>query len=422
MSGANTYNRERLGWAFLLAGFAGFVAIAISIPLAVNAYLQNSKQPLPTSVQANQGTVRIDDKVGLLRATSVGEPPESVDSGSELLTDATATALVLIHPPDSDQILARMQVYGNTNVHLDRIDAPRFDVSASEQRIDLTMNSGRLSLTVPDVQDRPFSVRIVAPLADIASHEPGQYSVEVTNAQTQVAVQRGRAIVTAGAESLTLVSDQRATAAAEGGLIGPVDAERNLVVNGDFNELFDQWTQFSWTVELPEQPEGQVDIVRISGEPTLRILRQGQGHADIKLRQVINQDVTDYETIRLFLTFRIVNHDLGVCGVQGSECPIFVRLDYVDDNGVSRTWQHGFYSVGQIDPSLTPDACVSCAVAQSAHQSVQLGQVYFFEADVRADLARQGFLPLRLIESVSIVSSGHSFEVHIMDVALMAKE
>jgi hypothetical protein len=102
---------------------------------------------------------------------------------------------------------------------------------------------------------------------------------------------------------------------------------------------------------------------------------------------------------------------------------LFIRIDYVDEDGVSRTWQHGFYAVGVVDDNSTPGICTSCAVVQSEHEGVTLGQLYSYDADVPQELARLGgYLPPRLINSISLVASGHSFEVEVVDVALLAQE
>ena len=54
---------------------------------------------------------------------------------------------------------------------------------------------------------------------------------------------------------------------------------------------------------------------------------------------------------------------------------------------------------------------------------VPLMQDYFFEVeDFREELARHGRLPPRFIESVSLIFSGHSFEVEVGDIALLAEE
>lgn len=419
---ANTHVRERMGWAFLLMSFAIFLAIAISIPLGISAYIRNSKQPLTATVQANQGTVRIDDRNGQTRATLVGEPEESVESGAEIVTDATATALLSLFPPDSDQILARVQLYGNTNLQLVNVDAPRFDMSDLEQRVEMSLQSGRLRVSLPELTDRPTAVRIATPRGEVSILDEGQYALEVTNTQSQITVLEGRVLVVVDEESLALESEQRAVIPIEGALVGPVSTERNLIINGDFEEFFANWNLFSWNVELPNQPEGEVTVSNTGGEPALHVIRDGAGHADVRLRQLINQDVADYRTLQLFLTFRILGQTLAVCGIRGSECPLFLRVNYVDEEGVAHTWQHGFYGTGNVDAALAPDACVSCDVVQSSHQLIQLGPVHFYEVDLRADVARQGFLPPRVIENIELVASGHGFELEVLEVAIMAKE
>lgn len=415
-------NRELLGWAFLLTGFAIFVAVAVAVPLSIRSYLRNSTQPLATVVQANQGTVRIDDSAGDVRAVLAGEAGQSVEAGAEILTDASATALIFVRPPESDKLLARFQVYGSTNLNMVRLDMPRFEMSSSGQQVVLELRGGRISVTVPENEGRDFVTTVLVPGAEITLDLPGQYSFEVTNSSSQIAVQSGEASVVAGLNALLLTVDQRAVIPVGGGLIGPIDAERNLIANGDFDSGFANWDLFRWNVELADQPEGKMNVSTLSGESTLEISRQGDGHADVRLRQPINQDVTDFEQLQLYLTFRVAAQDLAVCGIQGSECPLMIRVNYVDQSGASRTWQHGFYGLGQVVPGTTPDACISCDVVQNSHQFVKLGQAYFYEVDLRADLARQGYLPPRMIESVSIISSGHGFEVEVMDVSLMAKE
>ena len=415
-------NRELLGWAFLLTGFAIFAAIAVAVPLSISSYLHNSTQPLATVVQANQGTVRIDDSSGNVRAVLAGEAGQSIESGAEILTDASATALIFVRPPESDKLLARVQVYGSTNLDMVRLDMPRFEMSTSGQQAIINLRGGRISVTVPESEGREFIAKVTVPSGEITIDVPGQYSFEVTNSSSQVAVQSGQASVAAGLNALALAPDQRAVIPANGGLVGPIDAERNLITNGDFDNGFANWDLFRWNVELADQSEGQMNISTLSGESTLEISREGEGHADVRLRQPINQDVTDFEKLQLYMTFRVAAQDLAVCGIQGSECPLMIRVNYIDQSGASQTWQHGFFGLGQVVPGVTPDACISCDVVQNSHQFVKLGQAYFYEVDLRADLARQGYLPPRLIESVSIVSSGHAFRVEVMDVSLMAKE
>ncbi len=416
------HNRQRLGWFFLLTGFAIFLAIAISVPLLVNNYLQNSVEPLATAVQANQGTVGIDSIDGSRRAALQGQGAQEVGAGSTILTDATATALLTVFPPDGGQLLSRLQIYGNTTIRLTQSDTPRFDWSDNDQNLTLELDNGRVQMTVPPSTGRPLTIRIDTPHGQVHLREPGQYAIEVINIETQVSVLSGQAALVAGSQPFLLLADERAVIPIGGEPEGPFTTRRNLIRNGAFDNLFDRWTLYTWIVELPDQPKGEAVVTAVAGEPTLRVVRNGQGHADVKIRQILNQDVSDFDSLRLQITFRVVEQSLSVCGTLGSECPLFIKLNYLDPNGVSQIWQHGFYAYGEVNPDTSPDGCISCAVVQSAHERVTLGQITFYDVELAAEFARQGALPPKFIESVELAFLGHSFEVEVVDVALMAEE
>src|SRR5690606_34522160 len=153
----------------------------------------------------------------------------------------------------------------------------------------------------------------------------------------------GEAGVSAMGEVLMLGPGQRAEVELDAPPDGPFDPARDLIRNGDFSDGLDNWALFSWQVELPDQPKGETTVRPDDGSAVLRFERQGVGHADVRVTQSVNQDVSGYESLRLSATLRIIDHSLGVCGVQGSECPLFIIINYIDDSGVSRVWQHGFF-------------------------------------------------------------------------------
>lgn len=412
--------RQRTAWLVLIGSFTIFCVIAIAVPLFVNSYLQNAKRPLSIIVQANQGTVGIDDPDGTRRAVLVGEPGLAAEAGARVRTDNTATAVLLVTPPDMVDTLARLQVYSNSTFDLQQADLPRFSMSHGYPALTLYLENGRLRVSIPEQRQLPILATIQTPHGEVTLTHTGQYYLVVTNNDTQVTVQDGRATLISSADKLVLTSDQRGRIATGQPPEGPLGTERNLIVNGDFSEGMDNWVNYTWSVELAEQPEGQTDVVNIAGEPTLKFFRQGAGHADTKVRQIINGDVTDYESIQMLLTFRIVDQSLGVCGINGSECPLFVRVNYIDDTGTQRSWRQGFYASGEVVVGETPDACVTCAgaIAQRAHYKVPLGQIVFYEVDLRNELARLGAWPIRYIESITLEASGHSFDVEVLDVAL----
>lgn len=420
MIGVGRHGRERLAWIILFGSFFACALISVAVPVGLSAFIQNATRPLVAEVQANQGTVGIDAAGGQRRAVLAGEPARPVEPEATILTDSTASALVTMQPPDSGRTMATMQIASNTTVHLNEANAPRFGLSRQPNEMAMDLQSGRIRLDVPSGQDRAMEISLVTPHSLVAINEPGRYTVDVTNDATQVTVQeRGIASISANEEQLLLLPGQRAEVPNGSGPLGPLDPARNLIQNGDFGDGLDKWSLFSWQVEREDQPKGTTEVVDEFGNPTLRFAREGIGHADVRVTQSVNTDVSDLGDLRLLLTLNIVEHSLDVCGVQGSECPLFVIVNYVDESGVSRVWQHGFFATGTVDDNLTPGACVSCAVVQQAHDRVPAGQLYFYEVNLTEELARQGLLPPRYVDSISLVGSGHSFISEVADVSLI---
>lgn len=423
MDDTRSLERQRLAWIIVLVCFSAFALICISMPFIANATVQNSTQQLETLVQANQGTVGIDDLAGGRRAVLAGDPGQTIVPGEHVLTGNTATALVTMRPPEEDKHVATFQIFSNTDFHLLEANTPRFGVSNHDNFVSVRLDNGRLRITIPEDQDRPSATVIATPQGDVTIEEPGQYAVLVTNEDTQITVREGKAHIEAEGELLELPSGARARIPTGSAPVGPLGTERNLVSNSDFGNDTNEWIVNPWIVDLAAQPEGQVRVLNTGGESRLNVARQGVGQAEVSLRQVINEDVTGLSSLRFLLNFNVLNQGLGVCGVKGSECPLFLRVNYVDEGGASNTWQQGFYAFGDVDANLTPDSCVTCAMVQGSHIRVPLQQAYFFEIeDFREELARHGRLPPRFIESISLVFSGHTFEVEVGDIALLAEE
>lgn len=417
-----TIGRQRLAWAVLIASFFVCMVISVAIPVTANAIIQNTTQTLLAGVQANQGTLGIDDASGVRRAVITGDTGELIEADTTILTDATATGIMVLSTPVDETLLSRINIGSNTTLQLNEASAPRFGWSDEENVVDMVLQSGRVRLTLLDSDTRSTAMYLTTPQGEITIREPGQYSVVVTNQATQVAVQEGTLGVSAAESTLLLEPSERAEIPTGAAPRGPLDPERNLIMNGDFRQGFDHWSEYTWKVELADQPSGKTEIKEVDGEPTLHFERVGIGHADARVLQSVNQDVIGYESLRILLTLRVLEQSLGVCGVQGSECPLFIRINYIDENGASQIWQHGFFASGTIDDNATPGACISCAVIQGNHERVPQGQDYFFEVDLLEELARQGALPPRRIESVSLIASGHSFATEVVDIALMVDE
>jgi hypothetical protein len=344
-----------------------------------------------------------------------------LDAGGLVLTNATDTALILTQTPEEGPLIARIQVYGSTQLALEQSASPRFESSSARNEVEFDLLAGRILLNVPDDQKRPLSLTVKTPQGSVLIGEPGQYSINATNATSEITVLEGMLRLNSAEQDLGLVADQRAIMSERGALEGPLTAERDLVANGEFGDGLEMWLPLSPNTEISGQPDAEVVVEADDFEPTLAFKRLGIGHADAGLRQVIGQDVTDFESLKLLLSLQIAEQSLGVCGQQGSECPIIVRIEYVDVNGVDQVWQQGFYALGDIGPD-TPDVCVACPPPLNEHQRVPFGQIAFYESDnLLEKLGQLGVLPAQ-IKSITVIGSGHSFNSQIFDLSLIAVE
>lgn len=418
--------RARLAWVVMLTSFFICLFLTISVPILGNRFIQTATEPLDVQVQANQGTIRIDNLSGRDGAVIAGGPGQLIERGASVFTGSRETAVWIASPPsDPETRLLRLQVFSNTVVRLNRANAPRFSVSNSPYSFEMTLESGRVRLTLPELE-RPLSLVAHTPQSDVLIDAPGQYTIIITNEATEVTVDEGTAVIRALVaenrhETMTLVDNQRARVTTGAGPIGREGTDRNLIQNGSFQFGQKSWTFFSWNVNDENQPPGFTITDAPNGEPRLHVFREGIGHADVRIRQLVQQDVTELDALQLSMIFRINSQSLGVCGVVGSECPLFVRINYVDEQGVPQVWQQGFFAFGE-PANDTPDSCPNCGGIQTPHQRVPLAQDYFYEVDFPTQLALQGALPPRFIDSVELVMSGHSFDVELYNISLLAVE
>lgn len=416
--------RATLAWSVLLASFFVCAGLTLAVPFLGNRFVQTATEPLNVQVQANQGTVRIDSENRVAGAVIEGGPGRAIESGASVFTGNATAVWITTLPDDVNVRLLRLQVFTNTVVRLDRASTPRFAWSNAPHQVELKLDDGRVRLTVPETE-RPLHVVANTPQSQIEIETPGQYTIIVSSLATELTVDEGEAVVYAilennQRESMTLVEDQRARVPTGAGPIGREGTDRNLIQNGSFQFGQDEWTFFSWNVDDQTQPPGFTITDAPNGEPRLHVFREGLGHSDVRIRQIVRQDVTDLDDLQLSMIFKINDQSLGVCGIVGSECPLFVRINYLDEQGASQVWQQGFFAAG--DVTVDPDSCPNCGGIQTPHQRVPLGQDFFYEVDFPTQLALQGALPPRFIDSVELVMSGHSFDVELFDISLLAIE
>jgi hypothetical protein len=423
-SAVNIHSRERLAWAFVLTGFIIFFGLLVSVPVIINAYIQGATRSLGIVLQAYQGTVSLNDDQGVQRAVLPGDRPQAFQAQSSIRTGFPATGIVFVNSPNDGRQLARLQIFANAMLLVEQADSPRFDSSDDPHELRLRLTSGRLHFKVLPDERRPFLITLTTPHGTIDIAEAGEYAIQVAPEESQIVVQMGQVRLTAQGQTIILLPNQRAEFYANKPLLGPLVPKENLIANGNFRQPLLSpeagWQKSAWNIERPDQPKGQVRQIQTTEQSSLHLTRNGVGHADIHFDQPLDIAVPVNEseaTLWLQIKFRIISQSLEVCGFQGSECPLFIQLAYEDENGNPQSWQQGFYMLaGSSD--LSPYLCFSCAGVRSGHEQVVANEVTIYEIDME-EIGRLGPLPHHLTQ-LSLVASGHSFDVEILDVALFA--
>lgn len=410
--------RRRTAWIVVLFAFTIFIFIAVSVPLFISSLILRSTRSMTAVATSNQGSLALVESSGDTSAILETDNGLFVSEGDSLITQGADNGTLIITHPDSEELLLRGQLYANSTLILDYADTQRYGMSNLPDRVGLKLENGRLRLNLP-IEQEPITYEIEVPQGILKLAGPGQYAIVTTAAETQVSVFEGYVTLTAeSGTQLEISHGERAILFDGADPTGPYATSRNLIDNGNFDAGFDSWIVQDWLIELEDQPSGETKLESFTGENSIRFIRPGAGHAETAVRQILDEDVTDFELLELVVTLRIHGQSLWVCGTVGSECPLLIRLEYEDELGVTRSWEQGFFADGEVSES-SPDSCQTCVLPSNRHQRVQPNRVLSQEINLLEAL--QGFPPSQL-RSISITAAGHAFDSEVFDISINARE
>jgi hypothetical protein len=414
-------NTERTAWAILLGSFIVFCLLVTLIPLGVRWWILTSTQSEIITMVSSGAVLVTRPGRTTAEANLTDIPP-----GSIVNTNADAQATLTFMDRDSRAVLALVKIYGGTTVSVIRADSPRYRSGDVPHSIRLQVAAGRARVTSVGV-DKQHGVKIellsspniITTLGDA----PCEVALEAA-AQSILTVTEGQAAIdpaTPGPTGLVLLQGERAEARADG-IHGPFSAERELIANGNFEQPFGS----AWVQETPQQNDaiqGEVAVESADGRQVVHFRRQGiqLNWGQVGILQNINQDVRDFVTLRLQLDVLVTNQDLFNCGELGSECPLMVRIKYLDVYGNQQVWIRGFFYNFSPDTGLTK--CPSCgAVGGAEHMQIPQGNWRTIETDNLVDVFRKAGVPAAKIQSLIIEASGHSFDSAVTEVNLLGSE
>jgi len=410
-----TYERVgRQAWIILWIAFAIFVLLITGIPLGIHWYITNTTDSMAVRVEAVIGTALViqgknQEPVAVLDTLYIRE-------GDRVRTDENSRAnLSIFDTPDEADSLASVQLRNNTEVEVLRARKPKFKRNTHPREVKIMLLSGRARVTSGTVDGQPLMVEVTTPQGMVRITN-GSAAIAVNNETTEVTARSGEVSVIAEGKEVVFPKGRRTIIALGEQPGDPQPADRNLIENGDFSEPLETAWQIESMVDardLSNVTFGTVSVVNTGGRKAAYFQREAQGedadlHSETSIIQEIDADVLDTESLVFRFDVRLINQSLPGGGIQSSEFPMMVRIDFIDVNGTPQFWTHGFYMVDPIENWPLRDGEKIPGLVWYAYESPDFMKSETFPRPAK-------------VTSVRIYASGHNYRSQAADIELIAK-
>jgi len=398
-------NPVRVAWIVLGTAFVVFCALVTGIPLVSRYYVVNAAEDRETLLQRIEGTI-------LVQRANGGEPSGVTESatllpGDEVILDATSRGTLDFFER------SHVTLYSNTNLELTQVETPRFNVSDELNEITLNLTGGLVRVGVALPGERETVFRVLTPHTAV-SLEEGSYRIDVTNEATQITVLRGRATLDTEASPVVLEQGMRTKVDLPGAMTDPLPAAQNLIVNGDFQEpLSTGWVTSSLVLTSTVKPP-TVKVASEGGREAVRLLQEAVkdgDHTEAALQQKLDRDVRDFDRLQVSLDVKLDSQSLSGGGLQSTEFPIIVRLDYKDLWGNDKFWTHGFYYQNKAGYAIAPDPW-----GRPSGEQIPQGVWYPYESGNLIELLGEN-RPAR-ITGLRVYASGWKYDSSVSEIQL----
>lgn len=428
---------HRLAWGVLLVSFAIFCVLAAAAIIGIDYFLFQSTIPIYATLSLGRGTVGVMEPANPIE--QIGRNGTLLTSGMVVGTDPQSQGTIRFYDPQADNhLIATITLHNNSGLTLREASRPRFEWSRARHILDLTRVTGKLSVDIFDMTGRELFISIATQAGAIVNLE-GEGSYIVNAAPDLLSLVNRSGIATLIPPDLK----QGHSVPVDGlGIVRYTDnsvEQRpgfvDLLADSDFSILRasgDGSTVPVWVCgnDPGDNPAGLYEFIPIEGELPLRFLRANNAtnHGRTSCVQSFGQAGADiltngYNYLSLRATFFIEYQSLNACGTDGSECPLMLRMDYLDANGDAQRWFHGFYAREAGDQDNYPLRCSTCLqdhdlINEKAWYTYESPNLLNLLTPVNAD-GTMG-LPPRSIVGVWFYASGHQYDVRLKEVALLA--
>lgn len=370
----------------------------IGASIAAKRYYETASLPRTATLSLERGIVLFRDAVS---STLVNAHDNLLlREGDDLLVGQGARASVALAD------YGRVLLYPGSELRLSEFRKSRFHDGFTLVALRLAKGTARLEVGTPRTETTRFLV--TTPHGSTLLSE-GSYGLEVSNSQTRVAAREGSATAYSGDKVVEVKAGEKVLLGRDG-VTGPLAEGDQLLLNGDFSQGFARWEMLQ--VDEPGRPlePGQRMLIaeNVGGRAgvALRLARNSvqASHNETGLTQVINKDVSDYESLTLRADVRVAEQSLSGGGYLGYEYPIMIRVRYRDATDGQIDWSHGFFYKNPEDRP-TPNG-----------QEVPQGQWISYLGDLMTVSPRPAY-----VISMEVLGAGHTFDGMVANVSLVGR-
>jgi hypothetical protein len=171
-------------------------------------------------------------------------------------------------------------------------------------------------------------------------------------------------------------------------------------------------------------PAGRFEVVTEDGYPALRLFRgegadsHGETNCALTFSASNGLDISRFDYLAVRSTFKIRPHTLSACGLEGSECPLMLRMDYYTPSQVDPIWWiHGFFT--SFNPGIeSPFTCDTC---NDRHEIINPDRWYTYESGNLITTLPPDKQPSALL-NLRFYASGHQYDVFISEIELLVDQ
>lgn len=429
---------ERLAWGVLLLAFAVFCLICVGSALALHHYAFRSSQPLDMLLRVGSGTVGV-------------KFPNTVEQAATSQRELTGDTIIRTTTTDrwsqaalsfrddrvEDGLVASVTLKSATTLRVRSASRPRFDWSTSVYRVEIEDLNGEIDVRIPTTFNHRVEVYIgTASGAEVRLTSAGVYRVTALDARVHATNLRGEAVMITpdGMTAVSIPMGEEGVVIVDNNTVARHPAFVDLVANSDLltsmpaagsgGVLADP--PFMWSCSSGPStnlPSGRYRAdVAPDGRPGFRLVRSDGADTNgyTRCEQALGEaregvDVTHFDYLSLQTTLYIDYQSLSLCGIDGSECPLMLRVRFIDVNGNPGEWIHGIYA--RLDPgTVAPRRCATCL---DNHLQIYEKTWYVYNSENLFTLFQESQRPA-IITEVVFYASGHQYDVYVDEVALLA--